>query len=65
MIIEKATLSNLEEVTNLAMQLWSHSVETDLKLEFKEILESVTSIVYVASVDNRSIGFIQVSLRND
>ncbi|WP_046226988.1 aminoglycoside 6'-N-acetyltransferase [Paenibacillus dauci] len=65
MIIVKAEQSHLHQVTNLAMQLWPDNIESELRADFAEILDSSTDIVYLANAEELSIGFIHMSLRHD
>ncbi|WP_458121613.1 aminoglycoside 6'-N-acetyltransferase [Paenibacillus sp. Z6-24] len=65
MIIVKAELSHLHQVTSLAMQLWPDNIESELRADFAEILDSPTDIVYLANAEDISVGFIHMSLRHD
>jgi len=65
LIIVKAEQSHLHQVTNLAMQLWPDNIESELRADFAEILDSSTDIVYLANAEELSIGFIHMSLRHD
>lgn len=65
MNIEKASKSNLDELTTLALKLWPDNSWEHLKSEFAELLESEKDIVYIATVKDSIVGFIQMSIRYD
>jgi len=65
MMIRKATVTDLEEVTNLALKLWPDNNRDSLRSELQDLIESEKDVIYISLVDNCCVGFIQVSIRYD
>jgi len=65
MLIKQLCMHNVDDVTQLALQLWPNNEFLEMKQEYVEILDSSRDAVYVALVDGQYIGFIQMSLRVD
>lgn len=64
-MINKATASDIEKITSLAMILWSHHESDELKQEFSQLLMNEECAVFLAEEENKQIGFAQVQLRHD
>lgn len=65
MNIKKATTSDLDDVTHLALKLWPDNFWGILRPEFEQLNESEDNIVYVAVVEGACVGFIHLSIRHD
>jgi len=65
MMIEQINNSNVDHAAQLAHLLWPEADPAELKQEFTELVDSSSAVVYLAIINNRYIGFIQMSLRVD
>ena len=63
--IRKASLSNVSDITKLALCLWFGHEERELKAEITDLLENSEAAVFLAYQHNLPIGFAQCQLRHD
>lgn len=65
MLIQKATLSDTDAVTNLAQQLWPYHETDELFDEFSSLLQKADAAVFLSILNAQPIGFAQCQLRHD
>lgn len=65
MVIVKADILHLDELTNLGLKLWPDNSWTDLRAEFEVLMESEKDMIYLAAAEDTFVGFIHMSIRND
>ncbi|MFP4016475.1 MAG: aminoglycoside 6'-N-acetyltransferase [Halanaerobiales bacterium] len=63
--IEKVTEENFEEWLKMGLALWPDNEEEELRDEFTDIINSEKEESFLISIDNKYIGFINMSLRTD
>ena len=64
-MIRKAGMENLEEIANLAIQMWTENTVPGLIGEFREILSKGEAQFFLKYVENIPVGFAQCQLRQD
>lgn len=64
-LIKKAEMENLEEIANLAIQMWTENTVPDLIEEFKDILSKGEAQFFLKYVEDIPVGFAQCQLRHD
>ena len=64
-LIKKAGMENLEEIANLAIQMWTENTVPDLIEEFKDILSKGEAQFFLKYVEDIPVGFAQCQLRHD
>lgn len=64
-MIYKAEKENILAIANLAIQMWEDNAIEDLTEEFKEIMSSEESAVFLLELDGQAAGFAQCQLRHD
>ena len=64
-MIKKAEMENLEEIANLAIQMWTENTVSDLIEEFKDILSKGEAQFFLKYVEDIPVGFAQCQLRHD
>ncbi len=65
MDIQKATVTDVSAVTNLALRLWPQHEFSELSEEFSEAISKPDAAVFLAFQSNQPIGFAQCQLRRD
>lgn len=65
MDIQKATLTDVSTVTNLALRLWPQHEFSELSEEFSETISKPDAAVFLAFQGEQPIGFAQCQLRRD
>lgn len=63
--IIKATNENVNELTDMGLELWPNNEYEYLKNDFTYIIGHLKDIIYLARSDKEYIGFIHMSIRND
>ncbi len=63
--VQKAHRQDVDVVTQLALQLWSHHNQEDLKQEMEEYIVGENSAVFLAMYDKKPVGFAQWQKRVD
>lgn len=64
-MIKQATKTDLEILSILAIHLWQDSTASELKEDFKQIINNDNAVVFIKFVDEKPIGFAQCQLRTD
>ncbi len=65
MDIQKAALTDVSAVTNLALRLWPQHEFSELSEEFSETISKPDAAVFLALQGEHPIGFAQCQLRRD
>src|SRR5690606_545360 len=65
MEIVKATKKDIEEIVQLALLLWPDNIVDELTMEFSELIHDKKAVLFIANIENQSIGFAQCQLRSD
>ena len=63
--IVRASDENIDELSQMALDLWPENDLDDLKRDFEYILGHLSDKVFLAKVDDEYIGFIHMSIRKD
>ncbi|KAB3532455.1 aminoglycoside 6'-N-acetyltransferase [Alkaliphilus serpentinus] len=63
--IEEVSKEGFEEWVAMGLELWPDNTAEGLAVEFKNLLESAKEKAYLYKVNNKYVGFINISLRND
>ena len=64
-MIKKAGIENLEDIANLAIQMWTENTVPGLIEEFTDILSKGDAQFFLKYVENIPVGFAQCQLRHD
>lgn len=65
-LIREATINDCAEIANLAKEIWTNNLISELEKEFNESIVSVKACIYVfVDEDKRIKGFAQCNLRYD
>ena len=65
-LIREATINDCAEIANLAKEIWTNNLISELEKEFYEIIDSEKSCIYVFEDEDKRIkGFAQCNLRYD
>lgn len=64
-MIYKASLNNISVVAKMANIMWSNHTLDELEKEFKKIIASENSVVFIIYKEGQPIGFAQCQLRHD
>ncbi|WP_010283648.1 aminoglycoside 6'-N-acetyltransferase [Bacillus timonensis] len=65
MEIVKATDNDIKIIVRLALLLWPDNVESELKMEFSELIQNKNAVFFLAKEESEAIGFAQCQLRTD
>lgn len=61
----KATGDHVTDIAQMAVKMWSDNTLQGLTEEFKAIVESDESVIFMISIKDQPIGFAQCQLRRD
>nr|AHN92742.1 N-acetyltransferase GCN5 [uncultured bacterium DCM001Kan07] len=61
----KASMDNLKDLVNLALELWPHHSAKELKAEFEEIVAKEDAVFFLEYDGSLPVGFAQCQLRYD
>ena len=64
-MIYKATETDIPAVVEMAMMLWEGNTAEKFSEDFAKLIRSDKGAVFIATVENRVVGFAQVQLRYD
>ena len=64
-MIYKASLNDINIVAKMVNIMWSNHTLDELKKEFKKIIASENSVVFIKYKEGQPIGFAQCQLRHD
>lgn len=64
-MIITATITNLQEITKLALKLWPEHDFDELEKEYQEIIQNENNAIFLCYDNNKPIGFCQCGLRFD
>ena len=64
-MILKANITNLHNITNLALKLWPKHDFNDLIKEYQDIILNENNATFIYYINDKSIGFAQCGLRSD
>src|SRR5690606_22910837 len=65
MEIVKATKKDIEEIEQLALLIWPDNIADEHKMEFSKLIDDKKAVLFIANIENQSIGFAQCQLRSD
>lgn len=61
----KATRDNVTDIAQMAIKMWSDNTLEGLTEEFKAIIDSDESVIFMISIKDQAIGLAQCQLRHD
>ncbi|UFU00733.1 GNAT family N-acetyltransferase [Radiobacillus kanasensis] len=64
-MITTLNVQNIDETVEMALDLWPGHTFEQMKSEFDSMLGSVKAKVFVYGIENKSVGFLHMSLRSD
>ena len=64
-MIITATITNLQEITKLALKLWPEHDFNELMREYQDIISNENNVIFLKKKNDKLIGFAQCGLRFD
>lgn len=64
-MIYKASKNDVPAISRMAVMMWDSHTAEDLSEEFYEIISNEESVIFLAELENKIIGFAQCQLRHD
>ena len=64
-MVKQVDITNLQDITNLALKLWPEHDFNDLMKEYKDIISNENNAIFIYYINDKSIGFAQCGLRFD